>query len=108
MGRGRRWAHTSSTRATAPAGHSSGSAAARGAEAGPTRAAAPARPLGGSGGGAVGDPAARGSVPLPIAGATAGRRLLLLRALSPRSLDQGSAIPFMDVAEMEVTAVPPA
>ena len=53
-------------------------------------------------GGAVGALDARGLATLPLSGDLAGRRLLLLRALAPRSGDQ----PFMDVAELEVTGTP--
>jgi hypothetical protein len=53
-------------------------------------------------GGGVGALDARGYATLPLAGDVAGRRLLLLRALAPRTLDQ----PFMDVAEVEVTGTP--
>jgi hypothetical protein len=57
-------------------------------------------------GGIVGQPDTRGYVDLPLAGDLAGRRLLRLRAIAPRDLNQGGAGPFMDVAELEVTGTP--
>ena len=57
--------------------------------------------------GTLGAPDARGYVRLALAGDLGGRRLLRLRAISPRSLNQGGTA-FMDVAELEVTGAPPA
>jgi extracellular elastinolytic metalloproteinase len=57
-------------------------------------------------GGIVGEADVRGYVSLPLAGDATGRRLLRLRAIEPRSLDQDGAGPYMDVAELEVTGTP--
>jgi extracellular elastinolytic metalloproteinase len=56
--------------------------------------------------GTVGSLDARGYATLPLAGDLTGRRLLRLRAIAPRDLDQGGAGPFMDVSELEVTGTP--
>jgi hypothetical protein len=56
--------------------------------------------------GAVGSLDARGYATLPLAGDLTGRRLLRLRAIAPRNLNQGGTGPFMDVSELEVTGTP--
>jgi extracellular elastinolytic metalloproteinase len=56
--------------------------------------------------GEVGTPDPRGYVSLPLGGDLGGRRLLRLRAIAPRALDQGGDESFMDVSELEVTGTP--
>ena len=66
----------------------------------------PGQPFERIAGGIVGPPDGRGYVSLPLAGDLAGRRLLRLRAIAPRDLEQLGLGPYMDVSELEVTGTP--
>jgi extracellular elastinolytic metalloproteinase len=66
----------------------------------------PGAPFEAIAGGTIGPLDARGYATLSLAGNLAGRRLLRLRAIAPRSLSQAGPQSYMDVSELEVTGTP--